>query len=120
MTSIYNNLLNDEKINIVWQFKEKDKNGKYKWNDFLKDFSDNFERAYNLNLDTIEINNQKYKIDLLNMVLYDNKFNHKKYIRRLEQITKITCLGCLEDQPNQLAHIGLGGCLYDPEVEDFE
>ena len=23
-----------------------------------------------------------------------------------------TCVGCLEDQPNQLAHMGPGGCLY--------
>lgn len=24
-----------------------------------------------------------------------------------------TCQGCLTDQPNQLAHVGIGGCLYD-------
>jgi hypothetical protein len=28
----------------------------------------------------------------------------------------ITCRGCLEDQPNQLAHMEIGGCMY----EDFE
>jgi len=25
----------------------------------------------------------------------------------------ITCWGCREDQPNQLAHVDYGGCLYD-------
>lgn len=25
-----------------------------------------------------------------------------------------TCRGCWEDQPNQQAHMNLGGCLYDP------
>lgn len=24
-----------------------------------------------------------------------------------------TCLGCLENQPNQLAHMDTGGCLYE-------
>jgi hypothetical protein len=28
--------------------------------------------------------------------------------------TEITCQGCLEDQPNQLAHMDYGGCLYTP------
>lgn len=29
--------------------------------------------------------------------------------------TTITCWGCREDQPNQLAHMDVGGCLYtDP------
>jgi Ni,Fe-hydrogenase III component G len=27
----------------------------------------------------------------------------------------ITCIGCLENQPNQLAHMDYGGCLYDCE-----
>ena len=25
-----------------------------------------------------------------------------------------TCWGCREDQPNQLAHMDVGGCLYEP------
>lgn len=27
------------------------------------------------------------------------------------------CAGCVDDQPNQLAHMGLGGCLYCEENE---
>jgi len=27
---------------------------------------------------------------------------------------KPTCWGCIEDQPNQLAHMDAGGCLYNP------
>jgi hypothetical protein len=26
------------------------------------------------------------------------------------------CSGCREDQPNQMAHMSPGGCLYDPEI----
>ena len=29
--------------------------------------------------------------------------------------TNITCQGCIEDQPNQLAHMDYGGCLYSSE-----
>jgi hypothetical protein len=32
-------------------------------------------------------------------------------------IIKQTCWGCREDQPNQLAHIDPGGCLYNSETE---
>ena len=31
-----------------------------------------------------------------------------------------TCWGCREDQPNQLAHMDLGGCLYSEFVSDSE
>ena len=34
--------------------------------------------------------------------------------------TKKTCQGCLEDQPNQLAHMDPGGCLYTEFVPDVE
>jgi len=27
-----------------------------------------------------------------------------------------SCIGCLQDQPNQLAHMDIGGCLYEEEV----
>lgn len=29
-----------------------------------------------------------------------------------------TCMGCLEDQPNQFAHMGRGGCLHDSDDDD--
>ena len=30
----------------------------------------------------------------------------------------LKCLGCLYDEPNQMAHIGPGGCLGDDEDEE--
>jgi len=30
----------------------------------------------------------------------------------------VTCWGCREDQPNQLAHMDKGGCLYSPSNHD--
>ena len=33
----------------------------------------------------------------------------------------ITCRGCLEDQPGQMAHMDIGGCLYvGPDINDDE
>lgn len=34
------------------------------------------------------------------------------------KIEEVTCWGCMEDQPNQLAHMDPGGCLYDLEWDD--
>ena len=30
------------------------------------------------------------------------------------------CIGCLENQPNQLAHMDPGGCMYDESDEEYE
>ena len=30
------------------------------------------------------------------------------------------CIGCLENQPNQLAHMDPGGCLYDESEEEHD
>ena len=30
-----------------------------------------------------------------------------------------TCWGCKYDQPNQLAHMEYGGCLYSPDDDEF-
>jgi len=31
----------------------------------------------------------------------------------LQNDAEITCTGCLEEQPNQQAHMGIGGCMYE-------
>lgn len=31
---------------------------------------------------------------------------------KITSIIKVTCLGCLADQPGQLAHMDTGGCLH--------
>ena len=36
----------------------------------------------------------------------------KEWVKNLEPTNPVTCLGCIEDQPNQLAHMDYGGCLY--------
>ena len=36
------------------------------------------------------------------------------------QSKQLSCQGCLEDQPNQLAHMDPGGCLYPESVSDVE
>ena len=37
-----------------------------------------------------------------------------------QNVAVTTCLGCLEDQPNQLAHMDPGGCLYDGYLDDLD
>ena len=31
----------------------------------------------------------------------------------------IQCQGCLDNQPNQLAHMEPGGCLYDGSLDEY-
>lgn len=38
----------------------------------------------------------------------------------IKSIQVITCWGCLEDQPNQLAHMDPGGCLYVSSDDEGE
>lgn len=40
--------------------------------------------------------------------------------RILEYQDRPTCTGCLEDQPNQLAHMGPGGCLHMEEDDELD
>jgi hypothetical protein len=39
--------------------------------------------------------------------------NSEESVKDSETTEEITCTGCIEDQPNQLAHMHFGGCLYD-------
>ena len=36
------------------------------------------------------------------------------------QSKQLSCQGCREDQPNQIAHMDPGGCLYEEYVSDVE
>lgn len=54
--------------------------------------------------------------------LFKDKVDIKFMINVLEDSIKmlkglssssVTCIGCLEEQPNQLAHMDYGGCMYD-------
>jgi hypothetical protein len=36
----------------------------------------------------------------------------KEWLLNLEPTIPVLCVGCLENQPNQLAHMDYGGCLY--------
>jgi hypothetical protein len=44
----------------------------------------------------------------------DKKIWRTFILNRIRLVSKyITCQGCLENQPNQLAHCDFGGCMYD-------
>jgi len=34
------------------------------------------------------------------------------------KLQRTTCTGCLDEQPNQLAHMGNHGCLEEPDYSD--
>lgn len=42
---------------------------------------------------------------------------HKMIYKLSAEENKITCTGCLEEQPNQLAHMDIGGCMYDTDSD---
>jgi len=46
-------------------------------------------------------------------ILADNSSFSSVNVDRVHPNPEVTCDGCLTDQPNQLAHIGIGGCLYN-------
>ena len=65
------------------------------------------------------------KNDLRNILsgFNEQRFGNKSILndRILDYQDRPTCIGCLEDQPNQLAHMGPGGCLHieeDNELDD--
>jgi hypothetical protein len=44
----------------------------------------------------------------------DQKVWRTFIMRKMRLVSKfVSCRGCVEDQPNQLAHMELGGCLCD-------
>jgi hypothetical protein len=53
--------------------------------------------------------------------LFDiHDFENELRILYRNKTTLETCIGCLEDQPNQLAHMGPGGCLHHHDSDDNE
>lgn len=60
--------------------------------------------------------------DNLDLILYAIKYGEEcgnaEAIEILEKIYKYkdtTCIGCIEEQFNQIGHTSIGGCMYDPE-----
>lgn len=49
--------------------------------------------------------------DLEEMCEKYKKYQHNVIIDDSSEEDEIVCLGCLQQQPNQEAHIGLGGCM---------
>jgi len=37
-----------------------------------------------------------------------------------EEANETQCRGCRENQPNQQAHMDVGGCMYEPEMTEQE
>ena len=64
--------------------------------------------------------------------MYDNEdieeFKNEAFMREFQELyaKKMAimmpdcCIGCLEGQPNQLAHMGQGGCLHTEDDSDFD
>ncbi len=55
-------------------------------------------------------------INVLQSIINDisNDDNNAQSITQNTQtIEEITCTGCLEGQPNQQAHMDIGGCMYE-------
>ena len=80
------------------------------------------DQVYLTTEDSIEIHkNQSHQI-LISWTRSEKQEIHYEPISSTETKKKrhreVTCRGCLEDQPNQLAHMEDGGCLYDPALED--
>lgn len=75
--------------------------GKGGWNDFYC-FAKTLEEAYNVTL------NQKLQYDWIHIV---NSLNGEIAYKKI-RVKQIKCRGCIEQQPNQMAHMDYGGCLY--------
>jgi hypothetical protein len=60
-----------------------------------------------------EIKN-KMNLQKLQPILNINSYLKERIIKIYEQ-KDLTCQGCLEEQPNQMAHMDLGGCMYDED-----
>ena len=69
-------------------------------------------------LETLKKNDLRNIVSGFNEEISGNKST--LITRILEYQNRPTCIGCLEDQPNQLAHIGPGGCLHMEEDDDFD
>ena len=41
-----------------------------------------------------------------------NELNYSSEDGSTEELKDYICMGCLHNQPNQLAHMDIGGCLY--------
>ena len=52
----------------------------------------------------------KDKVDMNFMI---NVFEDSIKMLKGLNVSPVTCIGCLEEQPNQLAHMDYGGCMYD-------
>ena len=76
---------------------------------------------------TIENDIRTLKLLCMDAIL-DDKINYREDSPRLPDFLvedldnhisiNNTCWGCIEDQPNQLAHMDPGGCLYIPNEND--
>ena len=59
-----------------------------------------------------------WKMVFVDECINDVPFPAQQFINVIKETTTTTCIGCLQDQPNQLAHMDIGGCLY--QDSDYE
>ncbi|ARF09944.1 hypothetical protein Indivirus_6_10 [Indivirus ILV1] len=62
------------------------------------------------NIFTLYVDQNEEIMDKINDLIGEEKGVNIKSIRLIS-----SCIGCREDQPNQLAHMEPGGCLYNDE-----
>jgi hypothetical protein len=68
--------------------------------------------------DNSEINDKSIIKDINNTIKKQEKdIIDKKDNSIDEQNNEISCWGCAYDEPNQLAHMDIGGCLYSDSEE---
>lgn len=65
---------------------------------------------------TIDLTDNADLTDILEVVQAPDTLGSEKSVdteKESESSQEVTCIGCIENQPNQLAHMNFGGCLYD-------
>lgn len=51
--------------------------------------------------------------DIPELVHVPDTLDSEESVKDSEATQEVNCTGCIENQPNQLAHMHFGGCLYD-------
>ena len=93
--------INDVKHNYNYMIFLGTGSGKGGWNDFYC-FAETLEEAYKVTL------NQNLLYDWIHIV---NNLNGEIAYKKI-RVQQTKCRGCIEHQPNQMAHMDYGGCLY--------
>ena len=73
---------------------------------------------YSVQTETVRISNE-INTDVLSSIKNELIQSGKKMVKILSLKVIPKCWGCQSEQPNQLAHMDVGGCLYVPSDDDI-